>query len=154
MAMEVHVFFRGELPSKPALTQVMQELGFPLSIAPSEQSLEQHNGYMPMLLNGKETGVEFDVFSGRLAIEDNVGRERMGEIDPAFDRCANFRFVGDWNELLCALCGATALAKLVNGVVYDEEHDVLRTIEAAIDEARRTLRIVSKEQDGFQDAIG
>jgi hypothetical protein len=154
MAMEVHVFFRGELPSKPALTQIMQELGFPLSITPSEQSLEQHTGYMPMLLHGKETGVEFDVFNGRLAIEDDIGRERMGEIDPGFDRCANLRFVGDWNEVICALCGAAALAKLVDGVVYDEEHDVLRTIEAAIDEARRTLRIVTKEHDGFQDAIG
>ncbi len=154
MAMELHVFFRGELPSKTELSQAIEELGFPLSIAPSEQSLDQHTGYMPMLLNGKETGVEFDVVNGRLAIEDNIGRERMDEIDPGFDRCANFRFVGDWNELLCALCGAAALAKLVGGVVYDEEHDVLRTIEAAIDEARRTLRIVSKEQDGFQDAIG
>jgi hypothetical protein len=154
MAMEVHVFFRGELPSKAELSQVIQELGFPLSIAASEHSLEQHTGYMPMLLHGKETGVEFDVFNGRLAIEDDIGRERMGEIDPGFDRCANLRFVGDWNEVICALCGAAALAKLVDGVVYDEEHDVLRTIEAAIDEARRTLRIVTKEHDGFQDAIG
>jgi hypothetical protein len=153
MAMEVHVFFRGELPTKSALTQTMQDLGFPLSIIRSEQSLEQHTGYMPMLLHGKETGIEFDVFNGRLAIEGQIGRERMGEIDPRFDRSANFRFVGDWNELVCALCGAAALAKLVDGIVYDEEHDVLRNVEAAIEEAHRTIRIVTKEQDGFQDVI-
>ncbi len=148
MAMEVHVFFRGGLPSQTTLTQAMQELGFPLSIVPSEHSLEQHAGYMPMLLRGKKTGVEFDVFAGRMAIEDNIGRERMVEIDPGFDRCANFRFVGDWNELLCALCGAAALAKLVNGVVYDEEQDALRAVEAAIEEAHRTIKIVAKEQGG------
>jgi hypothetical protein len=34
------------------------------------------------------------------------------------------------------------------GVVYDEEHDTLRTVEAAIEEARRTIRIVAKEQGG------
>lgn len=154
MAMEVHVFFRGELPSKSALTQAMQELGFPLSIEPSDHALEQQAGYMPMLLRGKKTGVEFDVSNSRLAIEDNLGRERMIEIDPAFDRCANFRFIGDWNELVCALCAAAALAKLVGGIVYDEEHNVLRDVGAAIEEARRTIRIVTKEQDGFQDAIG
>jgi hypothetical protein len=62
MAMEIHVLFRGKLPSKAALQKTMRELGFPFSIKPATGSLEQQNGFMPMLLEREETGVEFDVF--------------------------------------------------------------------------------------------
>ena len=50
MAMELHVFFRGELPSKAALARTIKELGFPLSIISATGSLEQHKGFMPMRL--------------------------------------------------------------------------------------------------------
>jgi hypothetical protein len=62
--MEVHVLFRGKLPSKPALTRTMRELGFPCAIS-DKGSLEQQNGYMPMRVRREESGVEFDVFDGR-----------------------------------------------------------------------------------------
>ena len=35
MSMETHVFFRGKLPTKSALSRAMKELGFPFSITPS-----------------------------------------------------------------------------------------------------------------------
>ena len=63
MSMEINVFFRGDLPSKAALTQGMAALGFPLAIVHDEGALDEQNGFMPMLLDGKETGVEFDIFS-------------------------------------------------------------------------------------------
>ena len=50
MSMETHVFFRGKLPSKAALSRAMKELGFPYAIKPSTGSLEQQNGFMPMTL--------------------------------------------------------------------------------------------------------
>ncbi len=34
MSMETHVFFRGKLPTKAALSRTMRELGFPFSITP------------------------------------------------------------------------------------------------------------------------
>ena len=39
MSMETHVFFRGKLPTKAALSRAMKELGFSFSISPSTGSL-------------------------------------------------------------------------------------------------------------------
>ena len=70
MAIEMHVFFRGKLPTKAALAKTMRELGFPFSIKPPTGSLERQSGFMPMTLRGEETGIEFDVFDGRAAVEE------------------------------------------------------------------------------------
>src|SRR5215510_14250617 len=106
MSMEVHVLFRGALPSKAALARAMKELGFPFTITPSAGSLEQQNGFMPMRLRRNETGVEFDVFEGRAAVEE-LAEEN---VDPTFDRSANFRWGGDETEMLAAMCAAAVLA--------------------------------------------
>ena len=83
MAMELHVFFSGELPSKAALARAMKELGFPLALTSTAGSLEQQKGFMPMRLKREEAGVEFAVFEGREEIE--AIRPDLG-IDPGFDR--------------------------------------------------------------------
>lgn len=49
MAMEMHVLFRGTLPSKTALQRAIRSLGFPLTIA-SKGSLAQQSGFLPMRL--------------------------------------------------------------------------------------------------------
>src|SRR6266508_6097725 len=82
MSMETHVFFRGTLPSKAALSRAMKELGFPYSIKPATGSLEEQNGFMPMLLRREETGVEFDVF-GRDAVEVDEAENRLLSVEDA-----------------------------------------------------------------------
>ena len=52
MSTETHVFFRGKLPTKAALSRAMKELGFPFAIKPATGSLEQQSGSMPMALTG------------------------------------------------------------------------------------------------------
>src|SRR5262245_55135497 len=138
MSMEINVFFRGELPSKAALTQGMKELGFPLSITPDEGALDEQKGFMPMQLEGRETGVEFDVFEGRETIDEMI-EELDLEVDPTFNRSANFRWGGDFDEMKCALCAAAALTKLVNGVLIETEGELL-TPEAAISMAKEHLQ--------------
>lgn len=141
MSMEINVVFHGQMPSKAALSRAMQELGFPLTITDTSGSLDEQKGFMPMSLQGEETGVEFDVFNGREAIEDIAyGRE----VDSRFDRSGNFRWGGDESEMVCALCGAAALAQLTNGVVFDEYEDTSQTPDQAIAEARRALDSVLK----------
>src|ERR1044071_6553199 len=98
MSMEIHVFFRGKLPTKPKLAQTMKELGFPLTIPPPRDSLEKQSGFLPMKLNGEHGGAEFDVFEGRANIEDILG-EDIKKIQKNFDRCAPFRWGGDDNEI-------------------------------------------------------
>src|SRR5262245_3593286 len=94
MSTEMHVLFRGKLPDRKVLSRELAELGFPFKIAASVGSLEKQNGFMPMWLRRDETGVEFDVFEGRDAIEELVGKE----LAPKFERTANFRWGGDENE--------------------------------------------------------
>ena len=140
MSMETHVFFRGNLPTKAALSRAMKELGFPFSIKPATGSLEQQSGFMPMMRRGEETGVEFDVWNDHSAVAEfaDVG------VDPSFERVANFRWGGDYQEAVAGMCAAAALAKLVNGVVFDEAEDRLLSAEDAIALAKKSLKELSE----------
>jgi hypothetical protein len=140
MSMEIHVLFRGKLPSKAALQKTMRELGFPFSIKPATGSLEQQKGFMPMLLEREETGVEFDVFDGRAAVEEIAEKD----VDPRFDRVASFRWGGDMHECSAAVCGAAALAKLVNGAVLEEGEGKLMSVDEAIEMARQVFAALPK----------
>jgi hypothetical protein len=143
MSMEIHVLFQGSLPSKSALTRAMEEQGLPLMVAPPDGSLEQQKGFMPMRLRQEQTGVEFDVFDGRDAVEDVAGGDLDG-VDPSFDRSANFRWGGDESEMLCGLCAAAALAKLVNGVVLEEAEGLLLSADEAVAFAKKHLEAIAK----------
>ena len=136
MSMETHVFFRGKLPTKAALSRAMKELGFPFSIKPVTGSLEQKSGFMPMLFRREETGVEFDIWNDQSAVAEfaDVG------VDPSFECVANFRWGGDYQEAVAGMCAAAALAKLVNGVVFDEAENKLLSVEDAIALAKKSLK--------------
>lgn len=138
MSTETHVFFRGKLPAKAELQKMMTELEFPFSIEDLTESLEEQNGYMPMKRDGQETGVEFDVFNDHDSVEEFAD---LG-VDQSFERVANFRWSSDYQEAVAGTCGAAALAKLVNGVVYDEAEDELLTIDEAIEVARKNLEVL------------
>jgi hypothetical protein len=135
MSMEMHVFFRGALPTKAALTRAMKDLGFPFTIRPATGSLEQQKGFMPMRFRREDTGVEFDVFEGRATVEELAGKN----VDGDFDRSANFRWGGDETEMLAGMCAAAALAKLVNGVVFDDEEGLLLRLDEAVAFAKKHL---------------
>jgi hypothetical protein len=143
MSMETHVFFRGKLPTRAALSRAMKELGFPFSIAPATGSLEQHSGFMPMKLRGEETGVEFDVYSDHAAVEEfaDVG------VEAGFERRASLRWGGDFQEAVAGMSAAAALAKLMNGVVFDEAEDRLLSSDDAIAVARKNLQELVKPED-------
>jgi hypothetical protein len=140
MSTETHVFFRGKLPSKAALSRAMKELGFPFSIKPATGSLEQQSGFMPMLLRREETGVEFDVYSDQLAVEEFAD----AGVDQGFERRASCRWGGDFREAVAGMCVAAALAKLTSGVVFDEAENKLLSVEGAIEVARKNLHELPK----------
>jgi hypothetical protein len=145
MSMEMHVLFRGKLPSKAALSRTMKDLDFPFSIAPPAGSLEQQSGYMPMRFRRDESGVEFDVFDGRADVEDIAG-DHAGSIDAGFDRSANFRWGGDETEMLAGMCAAAALAKLVNGVVIEDEEGLLLSVDEAVAFAKKHIDLIVKPE--------
>jgi hypothetical protein len=143
MSMETHVFFRGKLPTRAALSRAMKELGFPFAITPSTGSLEQQSGFMPMKRRGEETGVEFDVYSDHSSVEEfaDVG------VDASFERRASLRWSGDFQEAVAGMSAAAALAKLMNGVVFDEAEDKLLSAGDAIALARKNLQELVKPED-------
>jgi len=140
MALEIHVFFRGRLPSKAALSRTLKALEFPLAIRPSGGPLERHKGLLPMRLRGEETGVEFDMFEGREVVEELGGKK----ITRAFDRSANLRWGGDENAMTAAFCFAAALAKAANGVVFDAEAGRTLSLDKAIGAARSALKMTRR----------
>src|SRR5713101_4492788 len=140
MSTETHVFFCGKLPTKAELTRAMKELGFPFAIKPATGSLEQQSGFMPMMLRREETGVEFDVYSDRAAVEEFAAQG----VDPGFERRASLRWGGDAEEAAAGLCAAAALAKLMDGVVFDDAEGKLLTVGDAIAIARRNLEALVK----------
>jgi hypothetical protein len=142
MSMETHVFFRGKLPSKSALTRAMKELGLPFSITPATGSLESQSGFMPMKLSGEETGVEFDVYSDHSAVEEFAD----AGVDAGFERRASLRWGGDFQEAVAGMSVAAALAKLTNGVVFDEAEDRLLSADDAIALARQNLQVLTKPE--------
>jgi hypothetical protein len=118
----------------------MAALGFPLTVAAG--SLERQRGFMPMRLRREESGVEFDVFEDREVVEELAGKD----IDPSFDRSANFRWAGSEDEMLSGLCAAAALAKLVNGIVLEEQEGKLLSADEAIALAHETLQATLKPE--------
>lgn len=139
MSMEMRTFFTGEVPDTAALTKAFEELGFPISVVGPDYPLQGHHGFMPMLLRGEKSGAEFYLDDGRDQIEEMVIPEALADIDPSFDRTISYRFGSKWNELLCATCAVAALAKLLNGIVYEEQEGVLWPVDQAIQEARNLL---------------
>ncbi|MGE5156846.1 MAG: hypothetical protein ACM3OF_01745 [Gemmatimonas sp.] len=143
MSMETHVFFRGTLPSKAALSRAMKELGFPFSITPATGSLEAQAGFMPMKLRGEETGVELSIYGDHSAVEEFAD----AGVDPGFERRASLRWGGDFQEAVAGMCVAATLAKLVDGVVFDEAEDRLLSVDDAIAVARQNLQTLLKPED-------
>lgn len=148
MSIEIHVFFRGKLPNTAALTRGLKGLGFTLSITPPAYPLEGHSGYMPMRFQRDETGVEFYIDDGRAVVEDVLPPEQLANVDPNFDRCASFRWGSAEDEMVCGLCCAAALAKLTNGVVYEEQDGVLWSVETAITEAKKYFEEFARKEIG------
>jgi hypothetical protein len=139
MSMEMRTFFTGDVPDTAALTKAFEGLGFPISVVGPDYPLQGHKGYMPMLLRGQKSGAEFYLDDGREQIEEMIDPESLADLDPNFDRTISFRFGSRWDELICATCAVAALAKLLNGIVYEEQEGVLWPIDQAITEAKDLL---------------
>jgi hypothetical protein len=159
MSMETYVFFRGDIPDTAALTQALHNLGFPLSVVTPDYPLETQSGFMPMLWNGRETGIEFYLDEGRDRIEEIVDDpELMVGIDPALNRTASFRYAlgADKYELLCLVCCPPALAMLVGGLIHNPQNlETLCSFHWVLDETRETVASVLAEigeGDSAQDA--
>lgn len=144
---EIYVFFSGPLPERTAVNAMFNALHFPFAL-PGQGALEGHRGFMPMRLQHVDTGFEFDVF-------DNAEMLALmaGAMDAAFDRSVTFRWSGDDEERLAALCTAAALATMLGAVVLDDEAVSPFSAEEAVEKARGMLKWIVPQLEG-ERAIG
>lgn len=113
MSMEVSVLFNGRIPERAKISAALGQCGFPFTIASSVGSLERHSGFLPMRFRGEETGAEFVTGTA----DDLIGE--TGEDFTRWSRCATLRWGGDPMELAAAYGLAVALARVLEGAVFD-----------------------------------
>ena len=65
---------------------------------------------------------------------DHAAVEEFADVgvDADFERRASLRWGGDFQEAVAGMWAAAALAKLMNGVVFDEAEDRLLSVDDAI----------------------
>ena len=120
-----------DLPGKVALTQVFEQLGFPLTFQESSRRLEQHDGSLRMHLRGREVEVAFDTWDVRGIFEALVGKESV----PDHANSASFGW-SNGDERTVAICLAAAFAKLKGGLMEGLQPDRKLTADEAIASAR------------------
>lgn len=130
MSVDSFVFLRDDrLPSIEQWQHGLDELGIDISLDQIDD-LRAHEGYLPATFKGEDSGFEW--YYG-------PADETFGEQPPrAGDRLHAVDFVtgGDMEELICATYCLGVLAKLADGLFYDEDSDTFMTGEEAIAMAR------------------
>ncbi len=124
MADEVHVFFKGKLPSRAAFNRAIRALGHPASLVDQKGPLEGQSGFMPMRLFREDGGRV-----RRVRMEGTPWRTRSG-IDQSIDRRASFAGAAVSTRRF-GYCGAVALGRLTGGVILDEVEGRVVSIDEA-----------------------
>lgn len=131
MSMEIRVFFAGSLPPPMAVTNAMHQMGLNFTISDPEGGFDT-GGFMPMTYgDGKTTsatGTEVYLGSAKETIAD-LGIEG---IDPEREHDISFRWGSDFMEGACAFALSAAIAKLADGVIWDDTSGEIVSIEYAI----------------------
>jgi hypothetical protein len=131
MSVDSFVFLRDErLPSVHEWQRALDQTGTGIVIDPTDD-LRSHTGYLPARYHGHKTGFEWyygpaEEISGQLP-------EAIGDRTHAVD----FVTHSDMQELICALVAGAILAKLADGLVFDEESGKFIDGDKALELARR-----------------
>ncbi len=138
MAIELHVFLESwKVPTHDDWQQAITSIGFPATIqAPFNP--RSHTGFQPVTYGGHSTGFEFcvepanEIIGSYPHVSDRLGKR---------DICATFRWGGDLNEMSAALAAAAALTKLVDGIYYYPDDDVLYGANEAVQATKKDLNL-------------
>jgi hypothetical protein len=135
MSMEVHVPFSGELPSGAALDEALERLRLPIRLADAPATLDGWTGFLPVILDGRSTGVELDVFDGAAAVRETIGSDPPAGVD----RVANLRWGGEIEGAVVAFGIAAALASILGGSVFEPSERVNLSVDEAVDMSREAM---------------
>lgn len=116
MSMELYIACgdASSLPTAQVVQQAAQSHGFRFVV--DDLDWKTQSGFLPMALNGKESGCEVDVLTSRDAAEavapfDEVGCQALVAL----------RWGGDMAECACALVFAGSVAATMNGRIFDPQ---------------------------------
>lgn len=132
MSVEFHVLLRSSsLPAQEVWQAAIANSGFDVTLDPFDWKTVQ--GFLPVRLQGRDTGFELHT--------EGLEPEIVNRFDLAgrADTRVTFRFGGDMDEGLAAMCSAAVLAKCTDGLFVDPQSDDLISAEEAISNARAEL---------------
>jgi hypothetical protein len=127
---------KSRVPDKAQLEAAVRALGFDLAIDDFYRPFDC-SGYLPCILNGKESGFEIyfdspdEILQAFPHLKNEIGSRN----------CAiTFRWGGNMAECTCVLMVSAALAKSFGAVVHYQEDDRLYSYEQLIEEAKSALQ--------------
>ena len=135
MSMEIYVACPSSaLPEADQLQLAVRQNGIDLVIPVMDWSTQ--SGFLPMVLKGRESGVEVDVYTGADALDavSAFGIFSVGAV-------VAMRWGGDIAECACAYTLAGAISVLTNGRTFDPEQGVELTPAKAFDQAKSAISI-------------
>ncbi len=127
---------RADVPSRETLQAAVNSLGFDCKIDAFYVPF-QCSGFLPCVLNGRESGFEIYFESAKEVMADfSTLAESVGNRDVAI----TFRWGGDMAECACVLILSAALANEFGAIVHYHDDNMLYSAEQLVEEARAALQ--------------
>ncbi len=135
MSMELYVTSGSELPSASQIAEALEGSGISLIVASINWNCQ--SGFLPMVLNGADAGVEVDL----------VPHDECAEVVAPFGGLAEtecqvvaLRWGGKLSECACALAMASAIASLGGGRVLDPQDATTLSAADSLRQARDCIK--------------
>lgn len=136
MAVELHIFMSAaRVPTADAMQEAIDRAGFSV-VLDTAVDLLTHTGFWPATYKGSRTGFEFYLEPARDCLDayPHIAARVGGR-----ERCATFRWGGNFLEMCAALSAAAALTKLTDGVYFYPADDIIYGADEVIQATRRDL---------------
>ena len=117
-------------------------------VLPTDTSIDELGGFLPVRWNGRSTGFECDHIPAYEVLKSR------GDID--FGRkwaCALAFYTREFEELLVAYIAAAAYAKAAGGVVFDPQQTLVMSPLQAIEMAGQIERDIPKAKQAMQAIV-
>ena len=115
MSVDTLLFVREQLPTVNEWQAALDSAGINIKLDPEVDELPAFTGYLPAVFDDQPSGFEFYFDTAENAFGDRP--------DATGDRThvVTFATHSDIRELVCALYAAATLAKITDGLLFDED---------------------------------
>jgi hypothetical protein len=138
MSTELYVFMHdAEVPSRDEWQQAIEQAGFP-TVLDEAITLRDEAGNCDASYKGQTANFELHLVPADSVLHqyDSIERPVDGR-----DTCVTFRWSeGDANENGAVLSSAAALTKVIDGICYDPDRDMIYRSDDVVEEFRKKLQ--------------